>query len=49
MCTISYEPKKKLSPTENITNDCLEYPLYNQAIKSIHSRPHNLRPSLLGY
>jgi len=28
---------------------CLEYPLYNPAIKCIHSRLHNLRPSLLGY
>jgi len=39
MYTISYEPRKQLSATENITNDCLEYPLYNQAIKRIHSRP----------
>jgi len=30
-------------------SNCLEYPLYNQAFERIHSRPHNLRPSVLGY
>ena len=29
-CAISYEPRKQLSPTENITNNCLHYPLSNQ-------------------
>jgi len=48
-CTTSNEPNKQLSPTESITNDYLQYPLYKQAIKCIHSRPHNLRTSLLGY
>jgi len=30
-CTISYKPRKQLSPTENIMNDYLLYPLSNQA------------------
>ena len=48
-CTILYEPRKQLSPTENTANDCLEYIWYNQVVKCHHSRLHNLRQSLLGY
>ena len=33
-CTISYEPRKQLSPTENITNDCLDTP-YTTGLSSV--------------